>query len=207
MYIINQSLLDAVVSILIIAISNLNSDIPYTGLTAEWYCLGWQSRAFVWGLMASSTFNLLALTLERYAEVVHPIWHKLHFSKTKAVISMVAIWLIGPLWEGAGKIPSTHIVNGKCSLYSKWPTEAGRRAYGINVVIFKLIVPLIILVYAYGRIAYILSKKIKVAKTKQTAVQAAAQQNDQAQPNPAGKSSNRCQHQSQCKVSLVKFSI
>lgn len=168
MYIINQSLLDLVVSVLIIAISNLNYYIPYRGLTAQWYCLGWQSRAFVWGLMASSTYNLVALTLERYLEVAHPIWHKLHFTKNKALVSMVILWLAGPLWEGAGKISSTQIVDGKCSLYSNWPNEIARRAYGINVVIFKLIVPLVILVYAYGRIAWILHSKIKAANDKKT---------------------------------------
>ncbi len=160
MYIINQSCIDATVSVFLIAISRLTSDVPYSGMAGVLYCRIWQSRFHVWGLLTSSTYNLIALTLERYTEIVYPIWHKIHFSRNKAIISMVCIWLFGLTWEGAGKITPTHIVDGKCSLYTKWPNQIARKILGFNVVIIKLIIPLVVMVFAYSKIAWVLQKKL-----------------------------------------------
>ena len=41
----------------------------------------WKTDVWQWSLMISSTYNLVLLTLERYIEIIHPIWHKIHIGK------------------------------------------------------------------------------------------------------------------------------
>ena len=49
------------------------------------YCLLWKSRLFLLGLMTSSVFNVTALTVERYLEIIHPLRHKAGISRAKVI--------------------------------------------------------------------------------------------------------------------------
>ena len=162
MYIINQSCIDSMVAVCLLAYSGLSSDVPYSGTAGVVYCMFWQSRSLLWGLLNSSTYNLVLLSFERYCAIVHPIFWKTKVTRKLAAISMGVVWVFGVVWEGAGKVPSTHIVNGKCSLYTNWPTNAARKAYGINVFVGKLFIPLLLLCYAYGRIVWTLHIKVSL---------------------------------------------
>jgi hypothetical protein len=73
-FVINQSVIDAASSLFVIAQQTTNYfKIPvYAGQPAsEVYCRVWRSQTFMWGLYVSSTYNLVALTAERYLKVNH----------------------------------------------------------------------------------------------------------------------------------------
>ena len=40
----------------------------------------------LWGMLVSSTYAIVALTLERYLAVVYPIWYKIAFNRSKACL-------------------------------------------------------------------------------------------------------------------------
>jgi hypothetical protein len=73
-FVINQSVIDSASSLFVIAQQTTNYyKIPvYAGQPAsEVYCRVWRSQTFLWGFFVSSTYNLVALTVERYLKVNH----------------------------------------------------------------------------------------------------------------------------------------
>ncbi len=163
MLIANQSCIDAVVSILLIGISTLTtSDVPYQGIGGDIYCLLWISRTFLFGFLLSSTYNLMILTLERYAEIVHPIWHHNHMSLRRIKICIIAVWVFFPLVQGSVTWSTTYVKDGHCFMLARWPNDKVRQIYGIMHLIVKLFIPLIIIVFVYSRIAHVLSRKIQI---------------------------------------------
>ncbi len=160
-YIINQSCIDFVVSINVIGLRGLSSEALSNPIHAQIHCLFWQSRVFLWGFMTSSTYNLVCLTLERYTGVVHPVWHKVHFTRQRALASMVAAWIFCVALEGAVKFSTAHIEDGQCLVYFTWPSSAAKALFGTVWILVKLIVPAITLIFCYGRIAFVLHHKVK----------------------------------------------
>ncbi len=160
MYIINQSCIDFIVSINVIGLKGLSSDALDDGLAGLAYCLFWQSRVFLWGLMTSSTYNLLCLTLERYSAIVHPIWNKRYVSRRKALCTMIFVWIFGFSLEALVKFSTAHLENGQCRVYFTWPSPVAKAMFGFVWIFVKLLVPSVTLIYSYGRIAYVLHKKV-----------------------------------------------
>jgi hypothetical protein len=87
-FVINQSIIDAASSVLVIAQMVVEYDNLWLTLTdgqpaSVAYCALWQGQALMWGLFTSSTYNLVALTIERYMKVSisenkHNCKHKLN---------------------------------------------------------------------------------------------------------------------------------
>ena len=79
--IVNQSCIDLLASIILL----LWSTIPVTGfpmsnssLRDQFVCHLWLSRFLLWALLLSSTYSVLAITIERFVAIVHPVIHKVH---------------------------------------------------------------------------------------------------------------------------------
>ncbi len=171
MYIVNQSCIDFIVSITVIGLARLDSKALNDGAGGILYCLFWQSRVLLFGFMTSSTYNLLCLTVERYAGVVHPIWHKLNVSHTKISISMAGVWTYGFLFEGIQKFSTAHIADGQCVVYFAWPSRSSKAAYGTFYFCHQVIFPLSVMIYCYVRIAFVLHNKMVDTSNMTTANQ------------------------------------
>ena len=96
-YVVNQSILDGLTSAVLVLTSLLRSDLMsrMDSVSAELFCRLWLSQILLWGLMTSSTYNLMAISVERYLAIVHPIWHRTSFTETMTRSSVVVIWLFG----------------------------------------------------------------------------------------------------------------
>ena len=161
-YIISQSVLDALASMSIMWSARIDStDLPFTGLAAEVYCRVWLSKLPLWGLMLASTYNLVVLTIERYLNVVHPIWHKTHFSLRVAYTSIALVAVSALFIQCINFIPTCGVVDGVCRLYYNWPSQTARQVYGCSVVFMRFFIPLFVFLYTYSRIAYVIHKKVK----------------------------------------------
>ena len=172
-YIISQSTLDALVSISVIALSRIDTNnISYTGIAAEIYCRMWLNKLPLWWFMLASTYNLVALTLERYLNVVHPIWHKVHFNRNVAYGTIAFVVIVSFIHQCYTFIPTSGVVDGDCWLYYNFPSPTAQRMYGICVVTLRFFIPLIVFVYAYARIAYVIHKKVQ-QKESQSSQEAA----------------------------------
>ena len=71
LYLINQSAIDLLGSVFLIAASTNRYDSSGhdTGIWGQLYCRVWEMRVPMWSMFLSSTYNLLAMTLERYLQV------------------------------------------------------------------------------------------------------------------------------------------
>lgn len=62
----------------------------------EVMCRLWLTKAPLWGLFISSTYNLVAFSLERYLQIVWPIVHRLTLTSRRLAVVIIVVWLIGP---------------------------------------------------------------------------------------------------------------
>src|SRR6218665_2332215 len=99
-YVFSQCALDLMVSLLLLTnmttISNLKINLNAGGTLN---CYLWKSRVLLTGFLASSVFNVVALTIERYFEVIHPIKHKIYFNRIIVIVSISASWVMGVVYK------------------------------------------------------------------------------------------------------------
>src|SRR6218665_2687578 len=99
-YVISQCALDLMVSLLLLTNMTTFTDLEVSlnaGGTLN--CYLWKSRVLLLGFMTSSLFNVVALTNERYFEVIHPIKHKIYFSRSIVIVSISASWMMGVVFK------------------------------------------------------------------------------------------------------------
>lgn len=134
-FLIHQSLVDFISSVLLIASYDTNKGQVLTEggkwtLAGELYCQLWGGRMFMWGFVMISTYNLLLLTLERYCIVVHPIWHRMTITRKKLLVAMAVMWITCMIFNYLLNGLSTPLVDGVCVLYSRWVSLAAARTMG-----------------------------------------------------------------------------
>ena len=53
------------------------------------------------------------MSFERYLEVVHPIWHKISLTRTKVVLAIVGVWVLGSCYKLMIALPQTRVIGPK----------------------------------------------------------------------------------------------
>lgn len=178
MYILNQSIIDLSTSFALISTMFDYSVIPFTGPWADLLCKLWATNFLLWGLLISSTYNLLTMTLERYLGVVHTVWHKVHVTRSKVKVTLPFPWLFGLIIYGSYSIPSSVILpNGQCGAYTYWSSHNLGRKLGILIATFSYIIPLLTLTFCYASMAVVIGKGISSPSTSSSA--AANQKRDE----------------------------
>ena len=100
LYLINQSLIDATVATFLFLTTLLQDDQrPLTrGHWAhEALCRLWFTKMPLWGMLMSSTYSLVSLTLERFLAVVYPLRHRAWCSRRTVRIIIIIIVIINQL--------------------------------------------------------------------------------------------------------------
>ena len=161
MYIINQSAIDLVSSIMIICLHDVSGVVPFDGLAGEIYCRLWQSEVLLWSFLTSSTMNLVFITLNRYMKLVHPMWYKVYFGQSKVKFSLIFSWFYGPLITFPASVPTSHVQDGICLFSSMWPSALTKVIFGIIAISLHYLLPLILFVCFYVRIIYTLHRHMK----------------------------------------------
>jgi len=115
-YVISQCALDLIVSLLLLTnmttFTNYKISLNAGGMID---CYLWKSRVLLLGFMTSSLFNVVALTIERYFEVIHPIKHKIYFSRSIVIVSISASWVMGVVFKMCHIYPGLLVTtNGFC---------------------------------------------------------------------------------------------
>jgi len=95
---------------------------------------------------------LIAITIERYLKVVHPIWSKNKLRKWMIYSVIVFVWISGITIAVAVTIATTDIVDGVCYTWIFWKSQAARMAYGIWYFLSFHVIILLIFTFCYGRI-------------------------------------------------------
>lgn len=164
-FILNQSIMDMTVGICLVAThsSSLAVDTyDFTVRGAELLCRIWKSEMLLWIAFMDSTYNMVVLTMERYLQIVHPIFHKSSFTRRKALSLIALVWLLGPAYNLALGIPTSAVENGYCSALGIWPSTVVQQAVGIIHVFVLFFIPLMLLAYLYGHMIYVIRRMARV---------------------------------------------
>ncbi|XP_041478954.1 cholecystokinin receptor type A-like [Lytechinus variegatus] len=101
--IVNQAVVDGIASTLLMAATTADIGGIRTSVKAPLaeilYCYFWNSLVIVFGCFAVSTFNMVALSIERYLAVVHPIWYSRNFKKRLLGAFIASVWVLGPAFQ------------------------------------------------------------------------------------------------------------
>ena len=151
-FIVNQSVLDGTVSLLIILATLVTTE-PHGGdLAMTLHCKLWISQVSVWGLLTSSTYNLMAISIERYLAVVHPVWHKVSFTNTRAYIIAIIIWVFGLVFFASYVIPTTAVLYGRCLVTYVFPSREIANAVAYVQIFVNMVMPIVVHSFCYARI-------------------------------------------------------
>lgn len=121
-FLINQSLIDLLSGLVLILTLIISID-QTTHPPDRAACYFYNAKTIYTSLHVASCFNLVALTFERYAEIVHPIKHKLWITRRKIIASIIFAWMIGFALKFSTNLPTTRVVNGSC-VFGVTPTPA-----------------------------------------------------------------------------------
>ena len=150
-FILHQSIVDFVVAffLLMTLVTTTRSFDNLQGISGELICRLWLTSMPLWSSVLTSTYNLVALTIERYLEICHPIWHKVSFTYNKAAIVIVVVWLLGLLHQLPTHLPTAGVVDGKCYVLAFWASKAANKVFGVFNFLVRYLIPLIIMMVAY----------------------------------------------------------
>jgi 7 transmembrane receptor (rhodopsin family) len=76
MLIANQTLADLTISLLILAPMQVGTNLNHDNVWDQFVCRFWWSGYCFYVALLASTYNILALTAERYVAVLYPVLHK-----------------------------------------------------------------------------------------------------------------------------------
>ena len=135
-YILCQSLVDILLATSLILTVLIENDGRYfEGPADSILCNFWLSRIMLFGLITSSVYNLVVMTVERYLAIVWPVWHKLHVNRKWVVASVAFAWSYGLLFHVVTKIPNSRVEDGRCLLYQFASIQIGRVVGGMTVFV------------------------------------------------------------------------
>ena len=158
-FIANQSVVDSIASFVILMNGIYTRQLD-KGLSATLLCKLWMTRTLMWGLMESSTFNLMAISFERYMAIVHPMWYKVYFTNCKASTVAVLIWFCGVSSVASIMIPSSGVLRGGCMVTGFWPWRKMAQFVGCVHIFVNLVMAVIVHSFCYARILSALRKQI-----------------------------------------------
>ena len=82
---------------------------------------------------------------------------------------MFVTWIIGPAYNIAYMVPSAAVLpTGQCTVYSEWPDSVTQSAVGVLTIVIQFVLPLILLVYGYVRMAIVLHRLVVAISARST---------------------------------------
>ena len=153
--IIHQSFVDFVGSILFL-LRQLLLIFPPDNILGSLYCKLWWSDWPQYGMFVTSTYNLVAISLDRYFVMYQRVRHRSMFSSRRLKMVMAASWMCG--WISmAHIIPVAYTINGACDLH--WPSPVIQTIMGFMILLVTFIIPSAIIIVAYTKIILKLHKR------------------------------------------------
>ena len=71
-------------------------------------------------------------------------------------------WVYSIITQAPPAVVSTIIINGQCLNLVHWPHPGGQLSFGIMVLVGNYILPILVFVYCYGRIAVVIRGRLAV---------------------------------------------
>ena len=169
----SQAVIDLVISVFFVAYA-FGRDlypIPTPRHPASGYihCLLWKWTTLTFWLFSISTYNLIAISIDRYISIIHPLWYLGNFTRTKTILLGCCTWLLGPIFQIVLSVTHiSYIANGRCK-WSKYHPN-GRIIMGIWLFIWDFFMPCMIMAYCSTRICLVVISQKKYDRNLTTHV-------------------------------------
>ena len=160
--ILNQTCADLTSSVLLILTYTfwIVKDSKLVGVFGRMLCHLFMKEQVFWMSFSVSTFNLAALTFERYLLVVHPITHRLHFKRWHLYIVVSIVWVMPFFYNLPDTVLTTDLYSGWCMFNEKMSSNE-TRVYTFIYFIGTFVLPLVILIYCYSHMLAVLWRQAK----------------------------------------------
>nr|AQT03384.1 G protein coupled receptor [Perinereis aibuhitensis] len=163
LFILNQSVVDLVASVFLLCNS---PSVPTLGsasnISLEFYCRIWDSNYLFWAAVTWSTYNLVAITIERYLEVVHPLRYRSFFTRRRAKVIVAVVWLVGftiPIVTSV--ITSPAGADGTCQKHRAWSSRLMAALVGFYALFFGFLLPVVIMIVCYTQMIMTFNLKVR----------------------------------------------
>ena len=159
--ILNQSCIDLMTAVCImLSITRPSVAHDLYGIVGEIYCILWLSDLPLWSFLISSSYSLIMLTVERYVAVMHPIFHHISVSKRTVIIMAAASWFPGLIIMFAVVMPTSGVIDGRCSVMSLFPSRWWQKFCGVALFITQYLIPITVFITCYSRIFLFLRSRV-----------------------------------------------
>ena len=161
---IHQTVTDTVCSAFILLSKGLSMTdlVKYTGVFGEIGCRILFNNNLFWMSFTASSYSIVSITLERYLVIVHPVFHRNHFTKRVVKALIILCWTLAALCIFP-VILIFSIQDGTC--VAAWPSQTLDLVYLITVSVVHFILPVTFFVFAYGRMIWVLRMRNKISNS------------------------------------------
>lgn len=164
--VINQCFIDLIAALCLLMMALLDEQVLMTftkdKVIHEVICRVWFSGALVWGSFMASGYGIVFLSFERYLAIVHPFQHATKFTRSRAVVGIVVIWIVGYAYNLAYFVPTTVIVDGVCLSIWYWPSVVSQRCVFVLTFLLQYTIPMCCLAVSYSRMYHVLHRRMIV---------------------------------------------
>ena len=148
----NQSCIDLMTSVLIVITKYVYiSDDNLSGIGAELLCRFWTTELPLWSLVISSSYNLMAMTVERYIAIVHPIFYHTSFTTNRIMLLGGAAWWPGLVLMTCTVVPTAGVINGRCYVMAIFASVFWKKVCGVALFVFQYLLPIVVFISCYVR--------------------------------------------------------
>ena len=135
---------------------------PQHPVTGYLFCSFWNYGTIQFCLFSASTFNLVAISIERYCSILHPMWYCANFTnKTAAALGCVA-WLLSPIVQLAFSLMLEKYHDGECQYEQQ--AHFGRALIGIVLFTWDFLLPCVIMGFCSIRICIVIIRQSRFQK-------------------------------------------
>ena len=110
------------------------------------------SEALTWTGVNGSLINLIVVTLERYAKIVHNSSYQMYYRSWITYVLIAIAWIIGAVINIPADFMTIDFSNGVCNPYSKWPSNQASTMYTVGIFIMNYTIPMLVFIVCYARI-------------------------------------------------------
>ena len=152
----SQAMIDCLTSFVLVA-DTFNilypSQPPRNIVMGYLYCCLWNSNLLLFGLFNMSTWNLVAISIERSVAVINPMWYRVSFSEAKAALLGLTAWVIAPTMQTTYVIiRRKRFADGECT--ANYLTREAQMIVGIFIFLWDFFLPCIIMGVCFTCISF-----------------------------------------------------